>query len=385
MSEPYRPSGSNNFPILLQCRSLSKLISDNEWEAVRKRLKRLRLLMGKQGVKESILFKCCLFGAPMDIVEQLIMLNPDSVSTVSVGGKLPIHAACESTKNTFSSSIDDSYKSMLIDLLIEKNPASLVYPDKTRGWMPLHSACRSGSYHLIRLLAENDEEGVAIRARDKENMTCLHLACLSGASLNAIRILLDLYPEALTAKTDQGYLPIHCCCLNGADKMILHLLANQTGFADMVIEIDSCGRTPLHYACEWNVTVDVVNILVESNPEIVQVADKFGMTPLHLAAAKQCTTVVEVLCYANSFALKMKNSVGQTPLDYAISCYAFPHVIAALKRGISYDSNSYDSGIIEKINASKERKDIYIALPDETSEITVETKWSEEDIYSVVG
>eukprot|EP00816_Leptocylindrus_hargravesii_P008757 CAMPEP_0196821656 /NCGR_PEP_ID=MMETSP1362-20130617/80281_1 /TAXON_ID=163516 /ORGANISM="Leptocylindrus danicus, Strain CCMP1856" /LENGTH=313 /DNA_ID=CAMNT_0042200939 /DNA_START=458 /DNA_END=1399 /DNA_ORIENTATION=+ len=313
------------------------------------------------------------------------MLNPDSVSTISVGGKLPLHAACESTYNTFNSPTDDSYLSMLIDLLIEKNPASLVFPDEASGWMPLHSACRSGSCHLIRLLAENDEEGIAVRARDKENMTCLHLACLNGAPLKAIRILLDLYPEALAVKSDHGYLPVHCCCLNGADKTILQLLSSKVGFAESVMEVDSFGRTPLHYACEWNVTADVVHIMIEGNPEIVQVADEFGMTPLHLAAAKQCTTVVDVLCYANSFALKVKNHAGQTPLDYAISCYAFPDVIAALKRGLSYDSNSCDIDVFNEINNSIEKKEISMPSSDEASDITMEMKWSEEDIFSVVG
>jgi len=303
--------------------TLNKLIRKRDWIAVDKRL---QTLIGKREAKKSdrVMYKCCKYRAPLDIIEKVYNLNPDSIHMTrsSKVGKLPIHVVCEvySFAGNGSSECEDALA--IVDLLLRKNPSSLVKPDKVRGWNPLHYVCSRGIDavpELIDLLMSCSCSGSSVRSVDKLGMTCLHVACLYGVPVESISILVDSFPDALsTPSRVDGYLPIHCVCLSGAPISHIKYLSRQKGFADSLSHIDKSGRNALHYACEWILSICALNLLINNNFKIIEMADKLGKTPLHIAVQKQTSSeVVNQLGFYNPSALSKKDNIGKTPYDYA--------------------------------------------------------------------
>ena len=92
----------------------------------------------------------------------------------------------------------------------------------------------------------------------------LHWACARHAPSDAVITLLELCPESLQARDEDGMLPIHCACFSGAASLTLAALA--TCWADGLNE-RWCGQLPIHLACAKHADADVVRRFVSLCPE----------------------------------------------------------------------------------------------------------------------
>lgn len=107
-------------------------------------------------------------------------------------------------------------------------------------------------------------------------------------------------------------------------------------------EVDSLGRTPLHYPA-MDGYLAVVMTLVE-NGGAMDVQDNRGQTPLHMAAAFGNIDILEVLC-AQGANLDIKNRHGCTPIQFAAEEDQFEAVkVLNMEGAEAHDTQKCPSG-----------------------------------------
>ncbi|CAL5401568.1 unnamed protein product [Camellia sinensis] len=86
---------------------------------------------------------------------------------------------------------------------------------------------------------------------------------------------------------------------------------------DLVSDLDSKGRSPLHLASA-NGYIEIVKVFLMANPSACLVRDEDGKTPLHVAAIKGRVGVVSQLVQARPEVAKFKLDPGETILHLCV-------------------------------------------------------------------
>ncbi len=106
-----------------------------------------------------------------------------------------------------------------------------------------------------------------------------------------IRLLLEYFPAAANATTDNGITPLHYACINkNMTRGIIQLLIDAA--PDSLRSVDNEGYTNLHMLCANNrmneaASIQLLELLIEKYPEAVRHADNRGGLPTHIAAQRQ--------------------------------------------------------------------------------------------------
>ncbi|GFH60814.1 hypothetical protein CTEN210_17290 [Chaetoceros tenuissimus] len=104
------------------------------------------------------------------------------------------------------------------------------------------------------------------------------------------------------------FLPLHIACLSGAPLLLITLLVQTYPNA---VKYNAMGKLPIHMACEVLADHRVVFLLLNSWPESLEARDEDGFTPIEIASEfEQCeerNKIVQVLTK------KMECSVVKTP------------------------------------------------------------------------
>jgi hypothetical protein len=140
---------------------------------------------------------------------------------------------------------------------------------------PLHIASKCGHVALVSILIQ---KGYSAHLRDKFLRTPLHIACQSSQARVAQTLLesgSDIY-----ARDSIGRTSLHYASCGISLELVSLLLQNEP---ELVHCKDIYGRTSLHYAV-WNPDpLEIGKKLLDSKAE-VDALDEEGMTPLHFAA-----------------------------------------------------------------------------------------------------
>jgi len=113
----------------------------------------------------------------------------------------------------------------------------------------------------------------------------LHSACARQTTDALIEALLVAYPEAASAKDDQGFLPLHYACGNRASDAVVNMLLIVYPQAAS-IQDPYGGKLPIHHLSQWGTfSAGVVSMLLAVHPQAIHVKDHSGYTPLDLAKA----------------------------------------------------------------------------------------------------
>lgn len=244
------------FGIMYFC-TLSLMVSKGDWDGVSRRLDS-RLGKREVIISPNMLARCCKSEAPLHVIEKLVHIFPAGTMSAfnTKSDLLPLHIVCETYKFHVESRAIESLA--ILDLIIIKCPKSLWNVDKQFGRTSLHMACCrvDSSLNLIEQLLESYGSQVidVLLLQDKDGLTCLHLACLYGASLAIIKTLVELCPQSINISAKDGRLPLHCICLNGAKKRHINYFAKQLNFYQMISSKDKYGLSPFQYACEWSLS-----------------------------------------------------------------------------------------------------------------------------------
>ena len=117
---------------------------------------------------------------------------------------------------------------------------------------------------------------------------------------------------------ERGNLPLHAACSFQATADVVEILLK--AYPGGASQPNSVGNLPIHQAAMWQAPVETVEVLLTRHPEGVTVRNQYGSLPLHMAASNRATPeVVKLLIDAYPDALHLQNDDGMTPLDLSMA------------------------------------------------------------------
>mmetsp|Transcript_12830 Transcript_12830/g.19456 ORF Transcript_12830/g.19456 Transcript_12830/m.19456 type:complete len:828 (+) Transcript_12830:242-2725(+) len=206
---------------------------------------------------------------------------------------------------------------------------------------PLHLACRNGppADVVIALLVASPE---TVEWTDAFSWLPLHYACANGASDEVLQVLTNAYPPSKTAIDKRGRTPLHFALGNAerqASPGAVDILSD-SGAATMA---DENGSLPLHYACAYGASEEVLKILLRVIPTSTTAMDIKGRTPLHFALGNadraSSPAVVQLLLEKGRDVIDMTDNDKQLPL----------HLLAAVAKKTGLD----DKDKAKRVSAMK--------------------------------
>lgn len=220
----------------------------------------------------------------------------------------------------------------LIDALLEVKEVDINARGPFAQWTPLHWASESGNTRVVRKLIE---KGANVNQLDSSQRTTLYQTAVNG-DIEIIKILVknnaDVNAEDLARLT-----VLYEAARHGHKEVVKYLMKNG---AD-VKRNGTLKLTPLHLAVA-NVDKAMVDCIIENDENIgenIEAVDVFGWSPLYWAAARNNTSILEILLQATS---KCRASVdiedkliGRSPLHIA----ATNDNVEAVKLLIHYEAN----------------------------------------------
>jgi len=211
----------------------------------------------------------CALGASCKTIEQAYQAYEPAIDECDVWIGSPLHYAC-------------SYKAKpaVVKLLISMQPSML---EKTNqfGRMPLHMAClfKASSKTISVLLHKYPS---AVDVAEKDGYTPLHLACENGANADVVKMLIDCNPDVCLRETSKECsTPLHLACAFHANSAVVKILLDAC--SEALDRLDASGLSPLHVAIKHQASVEVIEELVQSNPEIIHVPADDGHSAFSLA------------------------------------------------------------------------------------------------------
>ena len=114
-------------------------------------------------------------------------------------------------------------------------------------------------------------------------MSALHLACQRTPPADIIQMLLDANPDAVKSRSQPyGELPLHFATGNNmASLEVIRQLVDVD--PSTVASQSTLGVSPLHQACTFHASYDIVKTLVDALPEALYIEDAHGRTPWDIA------------------------------------------------------------------------------------------------------
>ena len=194
----------------------------------------------------------------------------------------------------------------IIDMVVD-------YADPEEGWDVVREWLQSHNF---------DETKSAIEYKGEFDTTALHVACRNRPPKDIIDVMILAAPDMIFWADSFGWLPLHYACANGADIDVVEALLE--AYPDSKLTTDKRGRTPLHFAL-GNVEQPPTDILVrllagtEMKSSSVRWPDENNMLPLHYACAYGASVeVLRVIVDAWEESLTKVDNKGRSPLHFAM-------------------------------------------------------------------
>lgn len=152
------------------------------------------------------------------------------------------------------------------------------------------STCSSDwNSRLQDLIESNDWVGTLSRiyshphevsVRGPQDRRALHIACEQDAPAPIIQALLATFPQASSMVGTSRMNPLHITCSSShaSAEVVQILLENGSSLDTNMQDVD--GDTALHTACRCGAPLDVLTMLLRSNPNVVLLRDNESLTPL---------------------------------------------------------------------------------------------------------
>jgi ankyrin repeat protein len=251
-------------------------------------------------------------------VSRLLSVGAD-VNAEDRYGNTPLHLACT-----------NGIVQVVVELL---QHGSDVDAKDNGDWTPLHYACYKGHVVVVQALLSR---GANTELKDREGDTPLHMASLTD-HLAVVKVLLAAGANILAAN-NLGRLPIHYAVSIGHSAVAKYVLrelyatTRRLPLPELLKDLTWIGNPnstnildvpSLHYALHRRVlgtddVVEIVEYLVDRDPELLSSRDQDGSLPLHLACRRGASfAVVQSLVNRYKASVKSVTSEGDLPLFLA--------------------------------------------------------------------
>lgn len=161
--------------------------------------------------------------------------------------------------------------------------------------------------------------------------TQLHELCKGFGALMT-RSKQPIFIEEASRLNDRGNLPLHAACsFQATQEVIDTLLKAYPGGAS---QPNNVGNMPIHQAAMWQAPTDTIELLLTRYPEGATVRNQYGSLPLHMGASNQASLeTMKLLIDAYPDALHLQNDDGMTPLDLALADESASETVVAMLEG----------------------------------------------------
>ncbi|GAB1312077.1 Hsp90 cochaperone [Madurella fahalii] len=296
------------------------------------------LISKRDPYEKTVLHYAAEYGR-VELVKWLLAKDKSLVNAADARKYTPLHLACQSSHHR------------VVDALIEAK--ANVAAETSGKWGPIHFAAQNGNSEIVSSLLKADPE-LHNTAKDTEQWGPLHWAVRNGHDAVVQQFLQTI--KDINAKTDDGWTVMHFLAAEGQVKFLKTLLDKK---ADVNAQ-DVDGWTPLSVAVRWatgdniktvkafldlndkskellgrprvaqdakfketplldpNVPREASKIIPDHSTVKLDLGDKDGLTPLHLAALEGKTAVLKELIGARANIL-CKDNQGNTALHLAAS------------------------------------------------------------------
>jgi len=157
----------------------------------------------------------------------------------------------------------------------------------------------------------------------------LHQACALQPPADVVELLCQIYSLGLgIAEPTFDRLPLHVACqtMGSTSFEVIQILLDWN--PEAAKHKDKFGRLPIHYACSHGASSDVVALLLQAFPASASVCDKNGWLPIHVACRYgDDKEVVCQLLKAWPDSLDVPTRGGNTPLSCAKKVHDDRHEI----------------------------------------------------------
>jgi ankyrin repeat protein len=200
------------------------------------------------------------------------------------------------------------------------------------GCTPLHEACWKGHVQVFQALLDH---GADIEAKTRfKSSTPLHWASLN-AHLDVVKALRSGGANILVVNNIRR-LPIHLALREGHSEVAKYLLQELYAairefplhelLKDFTLKCNpnSVGVPPLRYAVHLNVlgtddVVEIIEFLVDRNPELLRSRDRDASLPLHVACRRGASFSI-VQCLVNRYKASVKSVTPEGDLPLFLAC-----------------------------------------------------------------
>ena len=319
----------------------------------------------------TLLHYACKAGN-VSLVQTLIEHKAD-ITVKNNRGDMPVHIAADYDR-------EEVILALITEFGCDTNIAG------SNGWTLLHYACKEGNVNLVRtfiehkadITAKNNQSNMPVHIAVKYNRgevilalitefgcdtniadsngsTLLHYACKAG-NVSLVRTLIE-HKADITAKNNQGNMPVHIAANYGREEITVALI---TEFCCDPNIANSNDWTLLHYACKAG-NVSLVRTLIEHKADITAKNNQ-GDIPVHIAAnygREEITValITEFCCDPN-----IANSNDWTLLHYACKAgnVSLVRTLIEHKADITAKNNQGDMPV--HIAADYDKEEVTLAL-----------------------
>jgi len=184
--------------------------------------------------------------------------------------------------------------------------------------VPIHYACdRPASFEVILCLVQKDKATLQISNID--GAVPLHLLCRSScASVRVFEFLVEQYPDSILARDGSGNLPIHTACHWSASSQVIRFLAEKDNTTLHISNKDYTEALPIHLACRFGTSISFIECLVEQHSGSINACDGLGNLPIHIACSHYADfVVIRYLAEKDLATLHISNNAGNLPIHLA--------------------------------------------------------------------
>lgn len=137
----------------------------------------------------------------------------------------------------------------------------------TRQLTFLYALTKRWAWEAVAFRCQTHPQEALTREQDVNGDTILHWACFGSPPLYAVEAILQACPELATIRNTKGLLPLHtACCYRASSDVIRTLVQAYPESAAMTIDTkaEQGGSTPLHLLCDYGCQADSLRAILET-------------------------------------------------------------------------------------------------------------------------